>query len=896
MNAPINIEQQFAATMAEFGLAPNEVIADGVIHRFDAPGERPGKRSGWYVLYADALPAGSFGDWRTGAVETWCAKGECASMSPEESKAYRQRIAESKAAAANEREKLAESARQRCLELWEQSGPVEVNHPYVMEKAIKPKGARQSGERLMIPLRDSDGELHSMQFIWGDGAKKRFKSNGLIAGNYCSIGDLAEPGSPILICEGWATGCSLHEATGWPVAAAMSAGNLLRVAQALRSKFPEKTLIICADNDAETEGNPGVVKAREAAIAVQARLALPTFGDANQVGGTDFNDLHRALGLPSVRDSVNAASPVLAVEVNATAADLAPAPDAPANLRPRFSVSEKGVFYIGVKHDSKAEVDVELPPVWLCDRLEIIGRGEDDAGRGYRIVRWNSRGSGTERVNAFPLAMIGEREGWAMLRERGLAIATTRAALEKLSGYLQTEGSDELYFVTESGGWTHGAYVLPNGKVLGTPTAPLFYRGDKSGANAYMTKGTVEEWRETVARLAQGNTRPMLSLAVAFAAPLLHFSGLESGGFHLYGPSGAGKTTSAKVGASVWGTPSEQVLNWDATALALANAAAARNDGLMLLDEMGQGNPEAVSMAAYRLFNGTGKMQGAKDGGNREQARWRVMVLSTGEIDLSAFMSGGGKRTRAGQEVRLASLPADVGKGYGAFNQLNGYPDSGQLAEAMEIAARHNHGTVGREFIERIAPKSDEITMRLRNAIKRVHDGLPKECSGQVRRVASRFAVAAEALEIATDEGLTGWNQDDGHKAVMACLECWLGRYGVGNREDEQIITQAEAWFAAHAWSRFVDCLNPSQPAVHNRAGFQKTINGASFWLVFPSTFSEEIASGFDKVAAADVLAKAGMLRRGNDGKATSKHKTPEHKDGARFYRFDLTVRKDQGE
>jgi putative DNA primase/helicase len=50
----------------------------------------------------------------------------------------------------------------------------------------------------------------------------------------------------------------------------------------------------------------------------------------------------------------------------------------------------------------------------------------------------------------------------------------------------------------------------------------------------------------------------------------------------------------------------------------------------MLLDEMGQGNPEAVSVAAYRLFNGTGKMQGAKDGGNREQARWRVSLRAYG--------------------------------------------------------------------------------------------------------------------------------------------------------------------------------------------------------------------------------------------------------------------------
>jgi putative DNA primase/helicase len=322
----------------------------------------------------------------------------------------------------------------------------------------------------------------------------------------------------------------------------------------------------------------------------------------------------------------------------------------------------------------------------------------------------------------------------------------------------------------------------------------------------------------------------------------------------------------------------------------------------MLLDEMGQGNPEAVSMAAYRLFNGTGKMQGAKDGGNREQARWRVMVLSTGEIDLAAFMSGGGKRTRAGQEVRLASLPADAGKGLGAFDQLNGLDNSGQLAEAMETAARQAHGVVGRAFVEHVARHSDEIADRLRNAIKKIHAGLPEGASGQVRRVAARFAVAAEALEIATDEGMTGWKQGDGLAAVMTCFAGWLSRYGIGNREDEQIIAQAEAWFGAHALSRFIDCFSAAHsatfPIVHNCAGYRKMDGaGVPFWLVFPGTFAEEIAAGFDKTAAADVLAKAGILQKGNDGKATSKHKTPDQpKESRRFYKFVRTERKDQGE
>jgi len=573
----------------------------------------------------------------------------------------------------------------------------------------------------------------------------------------------------------------------------------------------------------------------------------------------------------------------------------------PEPLKPRFEVSREGVFYIGTKIDPQSGDATELPPIWLCDRLDIIGRGVDDGGTHYRVLRWRSRGDQQAQALALPLSAIGEREAWAALRSRGLALSPNRRTLENLALYLQTRGSDEMHHVTERGGWTHGAYLLPSGELIGTPSRPVHYAGDKSSASAYQAQGSTEAWRDSVARLVRGNSRPMLAIGAALAAPLLHLVDLESGGFHLFGPSGCGKTTSAKAGASVWGEPREQVLNWDSTALALANAAAARNDGLMLLDEMGQGNPDAVSMAAYRLFNGAGKMQGAKDGGNREQARWRVLVLSTGEIDLAGFMSGGGRRTRAGQEVRLASLPADAGKGLGAFDTLNGHTSSGQLAEALEDAARQQHGAVGRSFVAHVASQSTAIAERLRRAIETGRATLPETASGQVRRVAARFAVTAEALEIATDAGLTGWPPGEGRAAVMGCFADWLSRFGLGNREEGQILDQAEGWFALHAFGRFIDCAKAAdpngEPHMLNCAGYRKRDADGLHWLVFPGVFVEEIAEGFDRTAAAEVLAKVGMLQKGNDGKATSKHKTPDvPKAARRFYKFVQTVREADSE
>jgi putative DNA primase/helicase len=591
---------------------------------------------------------------------------------------------------------------------------------------------------------------------------------------------------------------------------------------------------------------------------------------------------------------VNAKADVkrLKLAIGGNSADAEQKADAEAIPEARTEVRDNGVFFIGTKVAEGGKV-IELPPMLLCDRLEIIGRGIDEGHEHYRVLRWQSRGTNQERMLAMGLGMVGDRQGWAQLRGGGLFIAPSRRAQEHLASWMQTGGDDLMHAISHRGGWNNGAYILPSGEVIGSPNSPLFYNGDRSHSHAYQPKGSVESWRDSVARLCAGNSRPMLAIGAALAAPLLHLVGLECGGFHIYGPSGCGKTTSANVGASVWGHPREQVLNWDATALALANAAAARNDGLMLLDEIGQGNPEAISMAAYRLFNGTGKMQGARDGGNREMLRWRILALSTGEIDLTGVMQGGGRRTRAGQEVRLACLPADAGAGMGCFDTLNGVPDANRLARDLDRATQENHGAVGRAFVAHVSARLKDIAVRMRTAISEAVDELPAEASGQVRRVAMRFAAAGEALEIATEAGMTGWRPLEGRNALRRCFHAWLERYGLGNKEDEQIITQAEGWFSKHSYSRFIDwhVAGGDVPiSMRDVAGYCQHKGDDLWFYVFPEAFRKEIAEGFDSVAAANVLARVGMLEKGDDV-ATSVVRTPDNPKTRRFYKFVRTTR-----
>ncbi|WP_322008283.1 AAA family ATPase [Paraburkholderia tropica] len=212
-------------------------------------------------------------------------------------------------AAAAQHERTQADAATKARELWSKAGNPHTDHAYVSAKKIRPYGAKQLREQLVLKIQDVDGTHHSAQYIQPDGSKT-FQTGGRISGCFVAVTGGAKPGNgmPLLICEGFATACSLHEATGYPIAAAMNAGNLLAVAKAWRAKYPRLRVVICADDDTATAGNPGMTKATETAHSISALLAVPDFGPTRPDQATDFNDLRALDGLEAVRACVDAAT------------------------------------------------------------------------------------------------------------------------------------------------------------------------------------------------------------------------------------------------------------------------------------------------------------------------------------------------------------------------------------------------------------------------------------------------------------------------------------------------------------------------------------------------------------------------------------------------------------
>lgn len=268
----MSIEARFLDFMASVGLNPVKFypVADGRIHRFRIEGDKAGSLNGWCLLNTDPIPHGLVGSWRTGETHKYRDQEARPINRAERAKLHRQ-MQRAKAERYQEQVKVWAEAAAKANHLWGLGRSPDADQGYLVAKGVKAWGIRQLNGSLVIPARDTAGQIHTLQFIDPTGAK-RFLSGGLVQGHYFAMG---RPVDTLCICEGYATGASVYEATGYAVAVAFNAGNLVGVTRTLRIRFPKLRFVLVADDDYETPGNPGLTEATRAAYMVGGWLARP---------------------------------------------------------------------------------------------------------------------------------------------------------------------------------------------------------------------------------------------------------------------------------------------------------------------------------------------------------------------------------------------------------------------------------------------------------------------------------------------------------------------------------------------------------------------------------------------------------------------------------------------
>lgn len=889
----LNAIQQFRDAIQAAGLVPPDGIeADGKLRRFSSNGKKADD-AGWYLLHDDGIPAGSFGDWRTGIVQTWRADiGR--TLTPAEEAAHRAKVE------AMRREREAEEARRKseakakAAAIWQKAEPAPGDHPYLIRKGIKPCSARVHGDALLIPMR-ADGDIHSLQFIGPDG-DKRFLTGGRVKGCYFSIGN-PKGAAALCIAEGFATGATIHEATGYPVAVAFNAGNVGVVAKVMREKFPDLPLILCADDDTQTEGNPGLTAATEAARSVGGLLALPDFGIDRPAGATDFNDMAALCGLEAVREAIagliktnnDELKEIGVTEVTEVQAsndglfsvtpvendgvtrvtDSGECP-VPAEIeRPAYRVFDDwiehggaryraGVWYFGTDNDGN--------PVqtWVCSPLHVEAVTFDGSDNNFgRLLRFkNTLGRWREWAMPMDLLRGAGDDMRGELLSMGVEIDPSAKARNLLASYLQAKPPKRRMRCALQVGWCDGSFVLPDA-VIGPKASGVIFQSGERGHDEHTTGGSLQAWQVDISARAVGNPLLLLALSASFAGPMLARCNAEGGGVHFVGDSSTGKTTLLEAGCSVWGGPNYR-RSWRATANGMEGAAAMFNDCLLALDEISECDPREVGAIVYSLGNGRGKQRAGRSGNARAVSRWRCFILSSGERSIATTMLEGGHRAKAGQSVRLLDIAA--ARTFGAWDNLHDLPSGTAFSDAIKRASVTNHGHAGRAFLEKLTRDNRDFCALLER-IK----GLPvlsaEGGEGQDKRAVSRFALLALAGEMATEYGITGWPEGEAIKAAAEGFRVWRAMRGKGNDERRQILEKVSGFIERHGSGRFSDADASTEAPIRDRAGWWKESNDCREYL-FTSEGMREALKGFDFNRALDVLQEAGALPApGADGK-----------------------------
>lgn len=279
----------FITFMAANGVEPIEPIAQrlgsGNLIRFRCEGDGKGRRNGWAILYLDERPAGAFGNYRmnTGTLK-WKSSDDRPALTQAERDALQREWREAKEKREAERQANEQQAALDAADLWQRAKPADPQHSYATLKRLDTAPLRQSGPGLLIPMCDDQGRLWNIQNIGPDGTK-RFLRGGRIKGLFAIIGQFKPSTSDAIIVEGYATGSTVHRATGLPVIVTFNTSNMAAVARIWAERRPDLEFTVFADDDEATAQkeqartgtykNPGIETAEAVAAEIGAAIAYP---------------------------------------------------------------------------------------------------------------------------------------------------------------------------------------------------------------------------------------------------------------------------------------------------------------------------------------------------------------------------------------------------------------------------------------------------------------------------------------------------------------------------------------------------------------------------------------------------------------------------------------------
>lgn len=835
-----------------------DVVDEGII-RFPDAEDSGGKTTGWASMHLDesgALVAATCGTWRDpDAQKDWFFNGYDA-LTEVEKECLKAVLGLKRF----ERQELVKAEQQEAvshlnqwietLTEWSESS----EHQYIDNKGVKVNSTLyHSGNQVVVPLTNSDGELVSAQLIAPDGSKMLRKGCPKKGAFHLIQGSK----DAVLITEGLATAMSIHESTGYTTVMAVDAGNLKTVTKAIKGmpQYKRSGFVLCGDNDQYGSKNVGKEKAEAAAESCNTECAIPEFQNTINMP-TDFNDLHQSEGLDEVYRQL---------EPSIETALL--------GMPPRYFLKEDGVYFIDEK------------PEKICSRIVARAFTRDRKSSSWGVNLLLIDEDDVEHNIAVAKTDIIDRKGCiSFLSPTGFRCVPGQ---EKRFHYFINEQKPVRRAVcTETVGWKGESFILPDGMIGENNELVVLQTRGEIRAD-FEQQGTLEEWQENVSLLCKGNPRLILGLSAGFASPLLPLMGGECCGIHFRGGSSRGKTTILKVAKSIWGNPDTMPM-WRTTDNGLEATANQHNNTLLCLDEIGQLEPKVAGKSVYMLGNGEGKGRADRAGGAAQNQKWRLYFLSSGELSLADLMSKAGEQTMAGQSVRFIDLSAESNSGMGAFDDIHDYGSAGLFANALNKNSNEYYGTASRAFLEYVTADYEGIAAKA----EQYRDSFVSTCNvleadPQVQRVARRFGELFAGGQIATDLGITCWDASDVMDSCTTCFNTWLEERGDDGSHEKRAILEYITNKLQTEGHRHFTYRDEASGLMPYDAGVNGVLWGHHFdgkYHVFPSIFRRELCGDHNHASVCNVLDELGFLDKASDGKPTKPVRVVPRENPKRVY------------
>jgi putative DNA primase/helicase len=311
---------------------------------------------------------------------------------------------------------------------------------------------------------------------------------------------------------------------------------------------------------------------------------------------------------------------------------------------------------------------------------------------------------------------------------------------------------------------------------------------------------------------------------------------------------------------------------------------------LLPLDELNQADPQTVGASAYMLGNGQGKNRMNKTLSTVKPKTWELLFLSTGEVSMTDYLRQAKTPAKGGMEARMPSIPADAGKGYGVFENLQGYQSSDEFVAALETAIRQHQGTAQDAYLTKLveARKVEGFDRELRARVQAIAGKLSQQFTDTaISRVAIRFALVQVGLELAHSFNLLPLAIEQCGWAVKQMFAAWVDiRGGAGSIEIKEACNRIEHLFVSNQHGdRVADTHNPVN--VRNLLAYRHIddlTKEAEFWVP-PAIFDKELSDSVDRKGLIKELQVRGWLKPSLDERPTLRRRLEINKQ-QRFFVF----------